>query len=186
MKNIREELIICLINDIYTNAQGDDWNEIYEELKGPKYICSTCEKPGYTIDDCEHCLRDCLRKDFSNWTSNSSNIDEAIQDAQIQMPLPRALTEWIPYIHLENIEFLKQGGCSSIYTATWTNGLITSFGSATNNERFLNEVISSGITRDPLTKDFVLVLKKLDGDLRDYIFKNHKSLTWKEIYRLLS
>ncbi|CAG8460775.1 20068_t:CDS:2 [Dentiscutata erythropus] len=254
MKNIREELITCLINDIYTNAQGDDWNEIYEELiyslenstilneeekkfaikestwdknffnlnkKGPKYICSTCEKPGYTVNDCEHCLRDCLRKDFSNWTSNSPKIDEAIQDAQIQMPLPRALTEWIPYIHLEHIEFLKQGGCSSIYTATWTNGLITSFdkkkqmfertpnisivlkylkGSATNNERFLNELKTHimlaskgylvvdcyGITRDPLTKDFILVLKKLDGDLRDYIFKNHKSLTWKDIYRLLS
>ncbi|CAG8660945.1 18891_t:CDS:1 [Racocetra fulgida] len=194
MKNIREELITCIINDIYANAQGDDWNEIYEELihalknrtelseeekkfainestwdknffnltkKGPKYICSTCKKLGYTIDDCEHCLRECLRKDFSNWTSNNSKIDEAIREAQLQMPLPRALTEWIPYIHLENIEFFKQGGCSSIYTATWTKGLITSFdkklqmferspnisvvlkflkGSATANDRLINEV----------------------------------------------
>ncbi|KAF0544478.1 putative protein kinase [Gigaspora margarita] len=191
---MREELITCLINDIYTNAQGDDWNEIYGELiyslenstilseeeknfaikgstwdknffnmnkKGPKYICSKCEKSGYTIDDCEHCLRDCLSKDFGNWTSGSSKIDGAIREAQIQMPLPRALTEWIPYTHLENIKFFKQGGCSSIYTATWTNGLITSFnkkkqmfertpnisvalkylkGSATANDRFLNEL----------------------------------------------
>ncbi|CAG8622281.1 12366_t:CDS:2 [Gigaspora rosea] len=254
MKKIREELITCLINDIYTNAQGDDWNEIYDELiyslenstilseeekkfaikestwdknffnmnkKGSQYICSTCEKSGYTIDDCEHCLRDCLSKDFGNWTSGSSKIDEAIREAQIQMPLPRALTEWIPYTHLENIKFFKQGGCSSIYTATWTNGLITSFnkkkqmfertpnisvalkylkGSATANDQFLNELKTHvmlaskgylvvdcyGITRDPLTQDFVLVLKKLDGDLRDYIFKNHESLTWKDVYRLLS
>ncbi|CAG8733049.1 14809_t:CDS:2 [Gigaspora margarita] len=251
---MREELITCLINDIYTNAQGDDWNEIYGELiyslenstilseeeknfaikestwdknffnmnkKGPKYICSKCEKSGYTIDDCEHCLRDCLSKDFGNWTSGSSKIDEAIREAQIQMPLPRALTEWIPYTHLENIKFFKQGGCSSIYTATWINGLITSFnkkkqmfertpnisvalkylkGSATANDRFLNELKTHvmlaskgylivdcyGITRDPLTQDFVLVLKKLDGDLRDYIFKYHESLTWKDVYRLLS
>ncbi|CAG8808334.1 14920_t:CDS:2, partial [Racocetra persica] len=137
--------------------------------------------------------RKCLRKDFSNWTSNNSKIGEIIREAQLQMPLPRALTEWIPYIHLEIIEFFKQGGCSSIYTATWTKGLITSFdkkmqlfertrnipvvlkflkGSATANDRLSNERSSN--TR------FVLVLRKLEGDLRDYIFKNYETLTWKK------
>ena len=35
---------------------------------------------------------------------------------------PEKVVEWIPYINLQNIKYLTEGGCSKIYTASWTNG----------------------------------------------------------------
>src|SRR6266487_4112384 len=43
-----------------------------------------------------------------------------------------------------------------------------------------------GVTRDPQTKEYAIVMEfQNDGDLRKMIKKNHSSLTWEVIIRML-
>ncbi len=35
---------------------------------------------------------------------------------------PNRVVEWISYENLRNFEYLTQGGCSEIFTATWHGG----------------------------------------------------------------
>src|SRR6266516_823713 len=87
-------------------------------LKGPKYRCDVCGKEGYTISFCEHCARETLQSKFSTWTSGNDEIDNAIREAQITLPLAGCIIEWIEYEDLTNVKYLAEGGCSKIYKAT--------------------------------------------------------------------
>ncbi|GES90140.1 kinase-like domain-containing protein [Rhizophagus clarus] len=42
-----------------------------------------------------------------------------------------------------------------------------------------------GLTRDPLNGNYMLVMKKLDTNLRKYLQKNHNRLTWKERIKIV-
>src|SRR5436190_23935934 len=71
---------------------------------------------------CENCVRNYLKENFSNWTSGNNDIDNLIQKCQMETLSPNMIIEWIPYNHLQNIEYLTKGGCSKIYTADWIGG----------------------------------------------------------------
>lgn len=96
-------------------------------LKGPKYRCVLCERSGYTITACEHCLRDVLKSGFANWSSGNEIIDNAIRQSQMTLPLPGWIQEWIPFSEIENMEYMTEGGCSTIYTAIWEKGYLKTF-----------------------------------------------------------
>lgn len=96
-------------------------------LKGPVYPCDQCGRLGYTIENCEHCLKDSLRKEFSNWSSGNPTIDNAIRESQMALPLPEHIIEWIPHDDLTDIQYKTKGGFASIYLATWEKGSIISF-----------------------------------------------------------
>ncbi|CAG8755760.1 10879_t:CDS:2, partial [Dentiscutata heterogama] len=102
-------------------------------LKKIKYPCKSgkCNKLGYTELFCEHCVRKCLVDNFPNWTSGSKIIDDAIRDAQINLPFPRYIVEWIPYDDLDHakINYKAKGGFATIYTTIWKKGVIMSFNS---------------------------------------------------------
>ncbi|CAB4420729.1 unnamed protein product [Rhizophagus irregularis] len=50
-----------------------------------------------------------------------------------------------------------------------------------------NEVIQCfGLTQDPSNGDYMLVMNKMDIDLRKYLQQNHKQLTWKERIQIVS
>ncbi|CAG8556138.1 9072_t:CDS:1, partial [Scutellospora calospora] len=140
------------------NFNKDVENLLFE--KGPKYKHEKCGRFGFTTSFCENCARDCLIDDFKNWTSGNPIVDRAIQNAQIDCPIPRRIIEWIPYNDLYDIKFKTRGGCASIYTAIWEKGYILSFdndqkcfkrygaenvilkrlnNSSNTDERFLNE-----------------------------------------------
>src|SRR5688572_14557415 len=51
----------------------DAWNE------GTKRICENCHKECLAISYCEHCVRNYLEANFSNWTSGNDSIDDLIQ-----------------------------------------------------------------------------------------------------------
>src|SRR6266498_1856106 len=68
---------------------------------------------------CEHCVRNYLKSEFSNWTSGNDDIDNLIQTCQREIVRLGSIIEWIPYDHLQNIKYLTKGGCSEIYTAVW-------------------------------------------------------------------
>ncbi|PKC56235.1 hypothetical protein RhiirA1_474292, partial [Rhizophagus irregularis] len=90
--------------------------------EGTKRICENCNKVCLATLFCEHCVRNYLKANFSNWTSGNDDIDNLIQECQMKAISPSLIPEWIPYNNLQNIKYLTEGGCSEIYTAEWING----------------------------------------------------------------
>ena len=102
-------------------------NESYDRTKlidnsGTKRICENCQLECLATLYCEHCIRNYLKANFSNWTSGNDNIDNLIKKCQMETLLPNNVIEWIPYNNLQNIKYLTKGGCSKIYTADWIDG----------------------------------------------------------------
>lgn len=115
-------------------------------LKGPTYPCDICSKEGYTISFCKHCARETLQSKFS---SGNDIIDNAIREAQIKYPFRCGIIEWIEYKDLIDVRYLAEGGCSKIYTATWTKGYFKKY----DKEK------KEFIRRGPVVK----ILKQLDN-----------------------
>ncbi|CAB4422515.1 unnamed protein product [Rhizophagus irregularis] len=55
----------------------------------------------------------------------------------------------------------------------------------TIGSRWVDIVTCYGITLDPLNNDYMLVLHKMDNDLRTYLRQNHNRLTWKERIQII-
>ena len=90
--------------------------------EGEKRICENCSKECLATLYCEYCVRNYLKANFSNWTSENDNIDNLIRECQMKTLEPEKVVEWIPYNSLQNIKYLTEGGCSKIYTADWIDG----------------------------------------------------------------
>ncbi|EXX75464.1 Tpk2p [Rhizophagus irregularis DAOM 197198w] len=178
----------------------------YKVLKneGTKRICENCNQECLATLWYEYCIRNYLKTKFSNWTSGNDDIDDLIQKCQTETLNPRAIIEWIPYNKLQNIEFLTKGGFSEIYTAkriggryeVWnfkeqklersgfnTNVILKRLENVENANNNCNKdacfVQCYGLTQDPLKKNYMLVMNKMDIDLRKYLQQNHNQLTWK-------
>ncbi|POG66298.1 hypothetical protein GLOIN_2v366378 [Rhizophagus irregularis DAOM 181602=DAOM 197198] len=102
------------------NKNFDSLKIIYNE--GTKRICENCHDECLATLYCEHCIRNYLKENFSNWTSGNNDIDNLIQQCQIKALKPDMIVEWIPYNKLQDIKYLTKGGCSEIYTAVWIDG----------------------------------------------------------------
>src|SRR3954453_11739869 len=98
-----------------------DMEKVYYN-EGRKRICENCQLECYATLYCEHCVRNYLKAEYSNWTSGNNDIDDLIQECQIGALAPHVVIEWIPYNNLQNTEYLTKGGCSEIYTADWIDG----------------------------------------------------------------
>ncbi|GBC06866.1 hypothetical protein RclHR1_07100002 [Rhizophagus clarus] len=98
--------------------------DYYKILKneGTKRICEICHDECLATLYCEHCVRNYLKSNFSNWTSGNNDIDNLIQQCQMETFAPDRIVEWIPYNKLQNIKYLTKGGCSEIYGAYWIDG----------------------------------------------------------------
>jgi hypothetical protein len=92
------------------------------ENEGTKRICENCHEECLATLYCEHCVRNYLKENFSNWKSGNYNIDNLIQQCQMEAIKLDRIVEWIPYNKLQNIKYLTKGGCSEIYTAYWIDG----------------------------------------------------------------
>ncbi|RGB32960.1 hypothetical protein C1646_762276 [Rhizophagus diaphanus] len=141
-------------------------------------------KPPY-VEKCNKCNYTCnakrFQQSFENWTSGNNDIDEFIQDTQLSMHNNNEVSanaiEWIPYDRLDDIAKNKFG---KVYKANWIDGKIenwdnenknwTRYGSKDvilkrlNNSKniiieFTNEInMPLGITQDPETKNYMMVL----------------------------
>ena len=90
--------------------------------EGTKRTCENYNQECLATLFCEHCVRNYLEENFSNWTSGNDDIDNLIQECQMETLMPNKIAEWIPYNNFQNIEYLTKGGCSEIYTAKWIGG----------------------------------------------------------------
>src|SRR5438094_515500 len=84
-------------NEQLTEAEKEEANENITfhknyinliRLKVPTYRCKKCNQQSLTISSCEHCVRNILKAQFNNWTSEIDSIDKAIQECQLNCPLP--------------------------------------------------------------------------------------------------
>jgi hypothetical protein len=90
--------------------------------EGIKRICEDCQDECLATLYCEHCIRNYLKENFSNWTSGNNDVDNLIQECQMEMYNPENIVEWIPYNNIQNVEYLTKGGYSEIYKAIWIGG----------------------------------------------------------------
>ncbi len=133
-KNNKDEIVneINLVNsdDDTNNSENlnnkDNDLDVYEHLiLNQKYgLCPECNQPNTYCDWCKECCSKKFQQNFGNWTSGNDHIDKFIQESQLNARNSLELLEWIPYNRLRNIEFLAQGGFSTIYKALWLDGQI--------------------------------------------------------------
>jgi len=62
-----------------------------------------------------------LINEFGNWTTGNSSLDNYIQETQLMNPDWRHHMKWIPFAQFSDIKFVKKGGFSTVYSATWIN-----------------------------------------------------------------
>jgi hypothetical protein len=85
-------------------------------------ICSTCKKVREHEDWCKFCQTENFKKNFKNWTSGDSKVDELIQKSQLNAKDGLDYLEWIDYKKIKNIEYITRGGFGKIFKGIWVDG----------------------------------------------------------------
>ncbi|GES97857.1 kinase-like domain-containing protein [Rhizophagus clarus] len=132
-------------------------------------------------EKCKKCNIICntihFQQNFQNWTSGNDNIDKFIQDTQLSVHDDiRKVLEWIPYDKFCDIKCITKNK----YKATWIDGNIINWNDRTQNWKrnqhidvelkrinnakdiLTDEVVinAHGITQDPESKDYIIVLNE--------------------------
>jgi hypothetical protein len=70
------------------------------------------------------CQINCLKNNFTNWTSENETIDDLIRKTHLQINgCNDIIFEWIPYNQFENIKKISKGNFTTkIFSAIWKNG----------------------------------------------------------------
>ncbi|CAB4403454.1 unnamed protein product [Rhizophagus irregularis] len=150
----------------------------------------------FRIDDNSHHL-------IADYTNNYTDPLEVYNF--IERRYLRGIT-WIPYFKIKNLKKIAEGGFSTIYKATWSNGTRDSdvaikklINSQSINKYFLNELKSFyhchdesylvkcyGITQDPVTKEYMFIMEyAYGGNLHNYLQKNFTEIKWEKKLRIL-
>ncbi|RIA89567.1 kinase-like domain-containing protein [Glomus cerebriforme] len=196
------------------NKNHDRYKVIFNE--GTKRTCENCGKECLATLYCEYCIRQILEANFLTWTSENDDIDDLIQKCQLESMSPNRIIEWIPYDNLQNIVCLTKGiysadwsdGCYDKWDSkerkltrskprkvilkrlenvenankSWfeeaKSCLITS-------NRWNSIVKYYGLTKD-LNGNYFLIMKNFDANLRNYLYRNHDRITWKERIEITS
>ncbi|CAB5369465.1 unnamed protein product [Rhizophagus irregularis] len=130
---------------------------------------------------CRQCKINYLRKNFTNQYSGNEKIDNFIQEMQLKFSdLEDVIFEWIPYDKLLDIEEVDKDDFSIVCSAKLEDGplywnfirksenkaVLKFFFNLRDDDKFLNEVKAHlnnftvyGISQDPNTKDYIIVLK---------------------------
>ncbi|POG81951.1 uncharacterized protein OCT59_009488 [Rhizophagus irregularis] len=185
-----------------------------EELKS-RYkengLCYECKQPNTGDYYCQACNSKRFQQNFKNWTSGNHDVDEFIQKAQLKAKKESQAIEWIEYDKFEDVKYLAKGGFGTIFKAIWNYSygnyqwqkevaLKCLHNSQGTTVDLLEEVKSNiiidnggwivrcfGITKDPKTNNFMMVIQLFDGSLRQHLDNNFISLDWeKKSYSLHS
>ncbi|EXX76903.1 Ste11p [Rhizophagus irregularis DAOM 197198w] len=171
----------------YGISQNPDTKD-YILILNCEYFEEYCEKCGNIYVNkydkwCRSCQINYLKNDFTNWTSGNGQIDNFIQKMQLKINgYEDAVFEWIPYNKF--IDISDEMGKCVFTTAVWKDGLLyyskisrkfkrklnekvllkCLYNSQDFNNKCLNEIMYSikesyGISQNPITKDFILVLQ---------------------------
>ncbi|GBC45076.2 kinase-like domain-containing protein [Rhizophagus irregularis DAOM 181602=DAOM 197198] len=123
-------------------------------------VCFRCNRVKTGI----YCLT-CISKLLQpNWTSGNKYIDKFIKEAQLKVNSYGAFIEWIPFNRLRNIKYLAHGGFSTIYKAIcddFLNELKNHLHCLSSDD--LSTVRIFGITQDPETSNYMIVMELMNG-----------------------
>ncbi|EXX54107.1 Cdc15p [Rhizophagus irregularis DAOM 197198w] len=188
--------------DSATKSEEIDDRIIYmdeiEKRKEAYGICGECNEPGTGERWCQSCNSKRFKESFKNWTSGNNNIDELIQYSQLNALIYTKCLEWIPFEKFQDVTYITRGGFGKIYSAKWPEGHIQ-YWDIENQEWIRNTdykvalkikshlqiyfegiVQCFGITQDPNTKDYAMVLYYCnDGNLRNYYLNKPENDTLK-------
>ncbi|CAG8489809.1 15553_t:CDS:2 [Funneliformis mosseae] len=125
------------------------------------------------------------------WTTGNKEIDEIIKETQRLASKRRKPWKWIPYERFEDVKLLAKGGYGHVYSAMCTEKEV--YGRVALKSLDFSENISSeylqklrtqikfehsggliriyGITKDPVTNNYMLVMKYAKCNLRQYVNK---------------
>ncbi|RHZ65935.1 hypothetical protein Glove_310g53 [Diversispora epigaea] len=168
-----------------------------------KNRCHNCEELNLQNDTCSNCKL----IEMQNWTSGNNEIDKIIQITQSDDDAKEwEIWRWINYSKFKDIKYLAEGGFGSIWKAEWIDMPEELFEFYKSNHvalkklkdsqeissEFLKEIKANfqcrdryvlpilGITQDPKTKEYAIVLRYMkNGNLRDFL-KQNKLLPWIE------
>ncbi|RHZ51584.1 hypothetical protein Glove_476g43 [Diversispora epigaea] len=174
-----------------------------------KNRCHNCEELNLQNNACSNCEL----IETPKWTSGNGEIDKIIQMTQSDDGAKEwEIWRWINYSKFKDIEYLDEGGFGSIWKAEWIDMPEELFEFYKSNQvalkklkdsqeissEFLKELKANfqcrdryvlpilGITQDPKTKEYAIVLRYMkNGNLRDFL-KQNKSLPWIERLWLLN
>ncbi|GBC08781.1 hypothetical protein RclHR1_08380002 [Rhizophagus clarus] len=132
--------------------------------------------------------------------SGNENIDEFINYTQTYFVQETSRMRFISYDRFKNKEFIRGGGFSNIYKATWINGphswneekedfeykdpnMIVALKQLNNSEK----ISFKELKEDLDTKDFIIIMKYYKFDLRNYITKNKDfyNIEWSKKLKIL-
>jgi hypothetical protein len=85
--------------------------------------CEKCGKKYVNTNNkwCEQCQIDCLKANFTNWTSGNEIVDNLIQEMQLKIHHYKDIIfEWIPYDQFNNIN--KEVCDDGFASAIWKDG----------------------------------------------------------------
>ncbi|UZO07713.1 uncharacterized protein OCT59_027989 [Rhizophagus irregularis] len=158
-------------------------------------LCKNCKQPNTGHDWCQPCISNHFQQNFKNWTSGNHDVDAFIQKAQLKTEDINHTIEWIEYDKFEDVEYLAKGGFGITFKAVWKDGpwfnsqlkrkgetkvaLKRLHNSQDITADFLKEVESNilvyltcwtvrcfGITKDPKTNNFIMVMELINDPLK--------------------
>lgn len=203
-KNLAPEQQL-LVNESISTLKLRDRYKLYG-------LCQGCSQPNIGENWCKTCNAKYFQTQFKSWTSVNSEIDKFIQESQLQASSYSKVLWWMPYEKFTDIEYLAEGGFSKVYKATYKgkyelrvvlkvlkdsqnitddflreinyNKLIDS----SNSRKFSYIVRCYGISQDPETNNYIMVMDYIKGNnMREFLQNNHEKLDfWDKSHMLLS
>ncbi|PKC54962.1 hypothetical protein RhiirA1_476392, partial [Rhizophagus irregularis] len=165
--------------------------EFTNEINKPYGITQNPETKNYMmILICKKCNYACyaiqFQYKFKDWTSGNDDIDKFIQDTQLLAHNNTdKVLEWISYGKFNNVKYIANDKFGNVYKAIWIDGNISSWDNKNKNWKkdhnmavnlkgfntpenileFANKIKREyefyGITQDPETKTYLLVLSNM-------------------------
>ncbi|GBC27602.2 uncharacterized protein OCT59_013325 [Rhizophagus irregularis] len=158
--------------------------EDLEKRKEVCGICGECNEPGTGFMWCQPCNAKRFKENFKNWTSGSEVVDEVIQQSQCNAVHYEKCLEWVPFESIKDVIYVTMSNGHKLYKAYLSEGKIEYWDienqkwgrsnktkiafkaiddSYFKNTDSLNMVKNcfSGITQDPNTKEYMIILKSL-------------------------
>lgn len=200
--------ILGEVKEILKKPKEELFNQLNERVKKEENkdygVCEKCSKPRTGIAWCQFCSPKSYKGTFSSWTSGNTVVDECLQGSQLEATDASKLSVWISYNQFRDIEYLDEGGFGKVYKAKTDAGMVAlkvldgSQKETTKLLEFLQEiknhnslggkniVMCYGISRDPMTKNYIMVMDYIEGgNLRKYLKNNHNKLSFENRLRLL-
>ncbi|PKY50921.1 hypothetical protein RhiirA4_467682 [Rhizophagus irregularis] len=132
------------------------WNENYwKECEE----CKECSKQYTNVKYkwCKPCKINCLKNNFTNWTSGNEKIDGFIQETQLQVNVYNDIIfEWLPFNQFCNIKKIGKGNFTmTVFSAIWKNGPLNYDYNKMELKRMFNKNVSLNFLQNMSVDEFL-------------------------------